>query len=156
MLIRVVAVGTRMPGWVDTAVETYAARMPAEARVEWREIKAEARGTNGSAAAWMAREAQRIVAALPEGAHRVALDERGADLDTRGFAARMAAWREQGRPVAIVIGGPDGLDAAFKQGCAERVRLSSLTLAHPLVRCVLAEQLYRAWSLINGHPYHRD
>jgi 23S rRNA (pseudouridine1915-N3)-methyltransferase len=156
MLIRVVAVGTRMPAWVDTAVDAYAARMPAEARVEWREVRAEARGASGSAAAWMAREAQRIVAALPEGAHRVALDERGADLDTRAFAARMAAWREGGRPVGIVIGGPDGLDAAFKQSCAERLRLSSLTLPHPLVRCVLAEQLYRAWSVIAGHPYHRD
>lgn len=156
MLIRVIAVGTRMPGWVEAAVDIYAARMPAEARVEWREIKAEARSAKGSAAGWMAREAQRIVAALPEGAHRVALDERGTDLDTRGFAVRMAAWREQARPVAIVIGGPDGLDPAFKQGCAERLRLSSLTLAHPLARCVLAEQLYRAWSLISGHPYHRD
>jgi 23S rRNA (pseudouridine1915-N3)-methyltransferase len=156
MLLRVVAVGTRMPAWVEAAVAAYAQRMPADVRLEWREVKAEPRGGAGSATAWMAREAQRIAAAVPESAHRVALDERGVDLDTRGFAARLAAWREAARPVAIVIGGPDGLDADFKQSCAERLRLSSLTLAHPLVRCVLAEQLYRACSLLAGHPYHRD
>ncbi len=156
MLIRVIAVGTRMPDWVDTAVAEYSTRMPAEMRVEWREVKAEPRSANGNAAQWMQREATRIQAALPEGAWRVALDERGKDLDTRGLAERMNTWRDTGRAVAIVIGGPDGLAAEFKQGCDERLRLSSLTLPHPLVRIVLAEQLYRGWSVLAGHPYHRD
>ncbi len=155
MLIRILAVGTRMPAWVDQAVAEYSARMPAEMRVEWREIKAEPRTGAGSASSWMSREAVRLRAALPEGARCVALDEQGADLDTRGFAARMDAWRQEFRSVALIIGGPDGLDPALKRDCAERLRLSSLTLAHPLVRIVLAEQIYRAWSLLNGHPYHR-
>ena len=97
----------------------------------------------------------RVQAAVPEGARCVALDEQGADLDTRGFAARMDAWRQESRAVALIIGGPDGLDPALKRDCAERLRLSSLTLAHPLVRIVLAEQIYRGWSLLSGHPYHR-
>ena len=156
MRIRVIAVGSRMPAWVQAAVADYTARLPADCALEWREVKAEARGASGSASAWMAREAQRIRAALPEGARLVALDERDTDLDTRGFAARMAAWRETARSVAILIGGPDGLDPALKAECAERLRLSSLTLAHPLVRVVLAEQLWRGWSVITGHPYHRD
>jgi 23S rRNA (pseudouridine1915-N3)-methyltransferase len=156
MLIRILAVGTRMPDWVDVAVADYTARMPAEMRVEWREIKAEPRTGNGSAAAWMAREATRLRAAIPEGARCVALDERGSDLDTRGFAARLGAWRDEHRVVALLIGGPDGLDPALKRDCVERLRLSSLTLPHPLARIVLAEQIYRAWSVISGHPYHRD
>lgn len=156
MLIRIIAVGTRMPAWVDTGVAEYANRMPPETRLEWREIKAEQRSGTGSAPAWMSREAARIRAAIPDGARCVALDEHGTDLDTRAFAARLSAWRDDARPVAILVGGPDGLDAALKRECAERLRLSSLTLPHPLVRIVLAEQLYRAWSVISGHPYHRD
>ncbi len=155
MLIRILAVGTRMPPWVDQAVAAYSARMPAEMRVEWREIKAEPRSGSGSPSAWMNREAARIRAALPEGARCVALDEHGSDLDTCGFATRMSSWREVHRSVALIIGGPDGLDATLKNECPERLRLSSLTLAHPLVRIVLAEQIYRAWSVISGHPYHR-
>lgn len=156
MLIRIVAVGTKMPAWVGAAVDEYSRRMPSDWRVEWREVRAEARGASGSAVAWMQREAERIRAALPAGARLVVLDERGCDLDTRRFAQRVADWRLDARPVAIVIGGPDGLDQAFARGADETLRLSSLTLPHPLVRVVLAEQLFRAWSILAGHPYHRD
>lgn len=155
MLIRVIAVGTRMPGWVGDAVADYCARMPAEIRVEWREIRAEVRSSRATEEVWMAREAQRIGAALPENAHLVALDERGDDPDTAGLARKLASWQRAARPVAILIGGPDGLDPALKSGAHERLRLSSLTLPHPLVRVVLAEQLYRAWSVLANHPYHR-
>lgn len=156
MLVRIVAVGTRMPTWVETAVSEYGKRMPPELELQWREIKAEPRTRSGSAAAWMAREATRIEAALPQPCTLIALDEHGADLDTAALAARLRHWQHAARAVALLIGGPDGLDAGLKQRAAERIRLSSLTLPHPLVRVLLAEQLYRAWSLNAGHPYHRE
>ena len=156
MLIRIVAVGTKMPAWVGAAVDDYARRMPPDWRVEWREVRAEPRGASGHAAAWMQREAERIRAALPQGARLVVMDERGRDLDTRGLAQRVAAWRDEAQPVAIVIGGPDGLDPPLARGARETLRLSSLTLPHPLVRVLLAEQLFRAWSILAGHPYHRE
>jgi 23S rRNA (pseudouridine1915-N3)-methyltransferase len=156
MLIRVVAVGTKMPAWVGAAVDDYSRRLPPDWRLEWREVRAEPRGASGHAQAWMQREAERIRAALPAGARRVVLDERGSDIDTHGLAQRIAHWRGDARPVAIVIGGPDGLDATFARGADETLRLSSLTLPHPLVRVLLAEQLFRAWSILAGHPYHRD
>lgn len=155
MLIRVIAVGTRMPAWVDQVVADYSGRMPAEFRVEWREVRAEQR-TGGTPVVWMAREAQRLRAALPPGATLVALDERGTDLTTRDLAARLQRWQRDAQPVALLIGGPDGLDPALKAEARERLRLSSLTLPHPMVRVLLAEQIYRAWSVLANHPYHRD
>ncbi len=155
MRIRIVAVGTRMPPWVGAAVRDYQQRLPAEFAVDWREIRAEPRGDSGQAASWMRREAERIRAALPAGARLVVLDEHGRDLDTRQFAARLDAWRQDARPVAIVIGGPDGLDPELKRAAEETLRLSSLTLPHPLVRVLLAEQLFRGWSVLSNHPYHR-
>ena len=155
MLIRVIAVGTRMPAWVDQVVADYSGRMPAEFRVEWREVRAEQR-TGGTPAVWMAREAQRLRTALPPGATLVALDERGTDLTTRDLAARLQRWQHDAQPVALLIGGPDGLDPALKAEARDRLRLSSLTLPHPMVRVLLAEQLYRAWSVLANHPYHRD
>lgn len=155
MLIRVIAVGTRMPAWVCQGVDEYAGRLPAEFRVEWREVRAEPRSGRDSADVWMSREAQRIRAALPDGARIVVLDERGADLDTRALAARLQRWQRDARPVALLVGGPDGLDPALKAQADDSIRLSSLTLPHPLVRVILAEQLYRAWSVLANHPYHR-
>ncbi len=155
MRVRIVAVGTKMPAWVDAAVADYLRRLPPEWRVEWREVRAEARGASGDAANWMQREAVRIRAALPQGARLVALDERGAEDDSIAFAQRVRDWQRDARPVAIVIGGPDGLDRSLLAGADEKLRLSSLTLPHALVRVVLAEQLFRAWSIGSGHPYHR-
>ncbi len=156
MLIRVIAVGTRMPAWVQEPVDDYSSRLPADYRIEWKEIRAEPRGAGANASVWMAREAQRIRAAIPAGATVVALDEKGRDLTTRDLAARLQRWRDAGQPVAMLIGGPDGLDPELKRSAAERLRLSSLTLPHPLVRIVVAEQLFRAWSVLANHPYHRD
>ena len=156
MLIRIVAVGTKMPAWVGAAVDDYARRLPGEWRIDWREVRAEPRGASGHAGAWMQREAARIRVALPDDARLVVLDERGRNLDSRQFAQRVAAWRDQAQPVAIVIGGPDGLDADLARSAHETLRLSSLTLPHPLVRVLLAEQLFRAWSILAGHPYHRE
>lgn len=156
MLLRVIAVGMRMPAWVDEAVADYTRRMPPELRVEWRAVKAESRQGGGSVRQWQQREGQRIRDALPDAARIVALDERGEDLDSAKLAARLARWQQEAAAVALLIGGPDGLDDALRSQAHERIRLSSLTLPHALVRVVLAEQLFRAWSINAGHPYHRD
>lgn len=150
------AVGTRLPDWMDAGFAEYAKRMPPELAVDLVEIRPEPRTTGKTVAALMAAEARRIEAALPPRCRRVALDERGEALDTRGLAGRLGRWQAEGDDVAFLIGGPDGLDPALKQGAHERLRLSSLTLPHGLARVVLAEALYRAASLNAGHPYHRD
>ncbi|MGE0803814.1 MAG: 23S rRNA (pseudouridine(1915)-N(3))-methyltransferase RlmH [Lautropia sp.] len=160
MLLRIVAVGSRMPAWVDAAVADYLKRLPVELRVELAAVKAEprtaGRRSEAATAALLAREAERIRAQLPPRARVIVLDERGTDLTTVALAARLAAWQRDAAPVALLIGGADGLDPALKHDAAETLRLSSLTLPHALVRVVLAEQLYRAWSINAGHPYHRD
>ncbi|MEI2418547.1 23S rRNA (pseudouridine(1915)-N(3))-methyltransferase RlmH [Orrella sp. JC864] len=155
MKLIVAAVGTRMPAWVQAAWDDYAKRLPADCALELREIKPEPRTSGKSAAQMMAAEARRLQAALPAGVLRVALDERGQDQTTAQLSRRLEGWRAGGRDVALLVGGPDGLDAGLKAACDERLRLSSLTLPHPLVRVLLAEQLYRAWAVMTHHPYHR-
>jgi 23S rRNA (pseudouridine1915-N3)-methyltransferase len=152
----IVAVARGAPAWVAAGYDEYARRMPPEARLELVEVKPEARSGGKTPAQCMAAEARRITAALPAGARVVALDEAGLDLSTRALAARLDAWWRDGRDVALVIGGADGLDPDLKARAEERLRLSSLTLPHALVRVVLAEALYRAVSLAKGHPYHRE
>jgi len=152
----VVAVGQRQPGWADAAWAEFGRRLPPEMRLELKAVKAEPRGAGRTAAQCMAAEAVRLAAACPKGARRVALDEHGTRLTTAQLAERMRAWRGDGRDVALLIGGPDGLDPALKTGVDETLRLSDLTLPHAFVRVLLAEALYRAWSVIEGHPYHRE
>ncbi|MFN4148442.1 MAG: 23S rRNA (pseudouridine(1915)-N(3))-methyltransferase RlmH [Rhodocyclaceae bacterium] len=156
MRLVVVAVGARQPGWVSAGFTEYAKRMPRELSLELVEIKPEPRTTAKNVAALLAAEARRIEAALPARCRRVVLDERGEALDTRALAKRLAAWMNIGDDVALLIGGPDGLDPALKADADETLRLSSLTLPHGLARVVLAEALYRAHSLNTGHPYHRE
>ena len=155
MKLIVAAVGVRMPGWVQTAWDDYARRLPVDCALELREIKPEPRTSGKTPAQMMAAEARRIEAALPTGAMRIALDERGRDLTTAALAQTLEKWRGAGRDVAFLVGGPDGLDAGLKASCDGSIRLSSLTLPHPMVRVVLAEQLYRAWPILTNHPYHR-
>ena len=156
MKLFVVAVGQRVPGWAQTAWDDYAKRFPLELKVELKAIKTEPRSGGKTTEQVMAAERQRIEAAIPKGAHVVALDERGTALTTTALAARLTHWQGQGGDVALVIGGPDGLEAAFRQAAHERIRLSDLTLPHAMVRVLLIEQLYRAWSVNAGHPYHRE
>lgn len=156
MKLLVAAVGTRLPDWMNAGFADYAKRLPRELALELVEIKPEPRTTGKTVAAMMAAEAKRIEAALPPRCHRVALDERGTAPDTRALTDRLGQWLAAGDDVAFLIGGPDGLDPALKQGAHELLRLSSLTLPHGLARVVLAEALYRAHSLRSGHPYHRD
>lgn len=156
MKLYVAAVGTRMPGWVEDAYAEFAKRMPREMPMELVEVKAEPRTSGKLPAALMAAEALRLRAALPARCRKVALDEHGSDLTTQALAQRLEKWLAGGEDVAILIGGPDGLDATLKQEAAETLRLSSLTLPHALVRVLLAEALYRAASVLKGHPYHRE
>jgi 23S rRNA (pseudouridine1915-N3)-methyltransferase len=155
MKLLVVAVGQRLPGWAQAAWDEYAKRFPPELRVELKAVKTEPRGSK-SLETLLEAERQRIEAAIPKGAHRVALDERGTSLTTLALAARLKAWQSQGGDVALVIGGPDGLDPGLKSAAHERIRLSDLTLPHAMVRVLLIEQLYRAWSVNANHPYHRE
>ncbi|TDN48637.1 23S rRNA (pseudouridine1915-N3)-methyltransferase [Azoarcus indigens] len=152
----VVAVGNRMPAWVDAGFEEFARRMPRELPLQLVEVKAEARTTGKTVEAMMAAEASRIEAALPARCRRVILDERGGDLSTRDLARRLEGWQSGGEDVAFIVGGPDGLSPELKRTAAETLRLSSLTLPHALVRPLLAEALYRAWTVLRNHPYHRE
>lgn len=159
MKLLVVAVGQRQPDWAEAAWADFAKRFPPEMRLELRALKTEPRHGGRTAAQCMAAEAERIEAALAKdakGARRVVLDERGGRLTTAQLAERLRFWRGDGRDVALVVGGPDGLDAAVKASADETLRLSDLTLPHAFVRVLLAEALYRAWSVIEGHPYHRE
>jgi 23S rRNA (pseudouridine1915-N3)-methyltransferase len=155
MKLLVLAIGQRQPAWADAAWAEFAKRFPPEMRLELKALKAEARAAR-TPAQCMAAEAQRIEAALPKGARRVVLDERGASITTQQLSERLRAWRGEGRDVAFLVGGPDGLCAALKAGADETLRLSDLTLPHAFVRVLLAEALYRAWTLLQGHPYHRE
>jgi len=151
----IVAVGQKVPDWAQTAYDDYAKRFPPELRVELKAVKTEPRGSKTTETLWAA-ERQRIEAAIPRGARVVALDERGTTLTTQALAQQLRQWQLGGDDVALVIGGPDGLDPAFREGAHQRIRLSDLTLPHAMVRVLLIEQLYRAWSINANHPYHRE
>lgn len=155
MKLVIVAVGQRVPDWATAAYDDYAKRFPPEWRVELKTVKTEPRGTK-TLAAVMAAERERIVAALPKGCRTVVLDERGTPLTTRALAQQLKTWQQGGDDVALVIGGPDGLEPAFREAAHQRIRLSDLTLPHAMVRVLLIEQLYRAWSINSNHPYHRE
>ena len=156
MKLVIIAVGTRMPAWVSDGYRTYAKRMPQGTSLELVEVKAEARSSGKSVAQMLAAEAMRIRAALPKGARVIALDERGKDMSTCGLAVQLEAWMQERSALAFLIGGADGLDAALKKSAAMQLRLSAMTLPHGLARVLLAEQLYRAVTILTGHPYHRD
>jgi 23S rRNA (pseudouridine1915-N3)-methyltransferase len=151
----VAAIGQRQPAWADAAWDDFAKRFPPECRLELKAPKAEPR-SGKTPAQCMAAEAQRIEAALPKGVRRVVLDERGSRLTTQQLSERLHFWMGDGRDVALLIGGPDGLDPALKATADESLRLSDLTLPHAFARVLLAEALYRAWTLMTGHPYHRE
>jgi 23S rRNA (pseudouridine1915-N3)-methyltransferase len=155
MRLLIVAVGLKVPDWAQTAWDDYAKRFPFEIKVELKAVKTEPRGSKTLETLY-AGERARIEAAIPKGTRMVALDERGTNLTTKALAGRLTDWQLTGGDVALVIGGPDGLDPAFKQAAHERIRLSDLTLPHAFARVLLIEQLYRAWSINANHPYHRE
>lgn len=156
MKLLVLAVGNRMPEWVTAAFGEYAKRMPREMPLQLKELKPAARSASADTARWLQAEAERIRAVLPRDALCVMLDEHGRSFPTRKLADHLGRWRNEGRDVAFVIGGADGLDAGLKSGADLLWSLSPLTLPHGLVRVLLAEQLYRAASILANHPYHRE
>ena len=156
MKLLIASVGHKMPGWIAEGYDEYARRMPREARMELLEIKPEPRTTGKNTAQIMEAEAQRILNALPPDCRRIALDERGMMPTTKQLSAQMEEWMSEGRDVAFIIGGADGLHESVKKSAHQLMSLSVLTLPHALVRVLLAEQLYRAYSLMHNHPYHRE
>jgi len=156
MRITVIAVGTRMPRWVQAGVDEYTRRLPRELQVDWREIPLARRGRGGPAGQAVAREGEHMLRALPAGDRVIALDIGGRRLSTDALAAELEHWRMSGDNHSVLIGGPDGLAGDCLARADVRWSLSDLTLPHPLVRVLLAEQLYRAWTITANHPYHRD
>ena len=156
MNITVLAVGNKMPRWVDEAVQEYAKRFGRDVQYTLKEIKPEKRGAGVNAAQGMAAEEKRIVEALPDNAFLVVLDERGKAPTSVELAQYMQRWQQDGEHVCFVIGGADGMTDALKQKARLMLRLSNLTLPHGMVRVLLTEQLYRAVSILNNHPYHRE
>jgi 23S rRNA (pseudouridine1915-N3)-methyltransferase len=155
MKLLVIAVGNKMPRWVNEAFEEYAKRMPRDLRIDLIEVRPEPRASGKSTVQLLEAEAGRLSRAVPRGAARVALDERGREFTTAELARWLAAQRQGGRDIAFLIGGADGLAPAAKN--AEQVlRLSAMTLPHGLARVLLAEQLYRAVAILTHHPYHRE
>ncbi|WP_111414212.1 23S rRNA (pseudouridine(1915)-N(3))-methyltransferase RlmH [Billgrantia lactosivorans] len=155
MRIRLLAVGTRMPGWVSEGVEEYRKRLPRDFALEIEEIAPGQRGKNADTARAVALEAKRIRERLRGDELTVALEVGGKPWSTERLAREAEAWRLEGRDVVLLVGGPDGLAPELSAAADRRWSLSPLTLPHPLVRVILAEQLYRAWTLMVGHPYHR-
>jgi 23S rRNA (pseudouridine1915-N3)-methyltransferase len=156
MQLVIAAVGHKMPAWIESGFNEYAKRMPPECRILLKEIKPVERSGSRTAETVMAQERVKIEAALPKGSRIVALDERGKDLTTMQLSRQLQQWQQDGHDVTFVIGGADGLDAEFKKRADMLLRISSLTLPHGMVRVLLAEQLYRAWSITQNHPYHRE
>ena len=160
MKLAIIAVGQKMPDWAQTAFDDYAKRFPPELRLVCKTVKAEPRSGGKTAVQMMQAEAQRITEAIASACSKnprvVALDERGTALTTRALADALRGWQDAGDDVALLIGGPDGLLPALRASAHQRIRLSDLTLPHALARVLLVEQLYRAWSVHAGHPYHRE
>jgi 23S rRNA (pseudouridine1915-N3)-methyltransferase len=155
MKIWVVAVGQKVPAWAQTAWDEYAKRFPPDIKITLKTVKTEPRASKTLAQIWAA-EKSRIEAVLPKDCLRIWLDEKGKSLSTANLAEKWKGWQDEATEVALIIGGPDGFDPAIRQGGHELLRLSDLTLPHAMVRVLLIEQLYRAWSMLANHPYHRE
>jgi 23S rRNA (pseudouridine1915-N3)-methyltransferase len=155
MKIWVVAVGQKVPAWAQTAWDEYAKRFPPDTKITLKTVKTEPRASKTLAQIWAA-EKSRIEAVLPKDCLRIWLDEKGKSLSTANLAEKWKSWQAEATEVALIIGGPDGFDPAIRQGGHELLRLSDLTLPHAMVRVLLIEQLYRAWSMLTNHPYHRE
>ena len=156
MRLHLISVGQRLPQWAETACSDYLKRFPRSQPILLHEIKAEPRTGNRTAQQIMEAEAVRIEAAIPSGARRIMLDERGIDLTTIALSKRLECWQLEASDVALIIGGADGIAPTLKATAHEMIRLSSLTLPHALARVLLSEQLYRAVTVLSGHPYHRE
>jgi 23S rRNA (pseudouridine1915-N3)-methyltransferase len=156
MQIHLISVGNRMPGWVQQGYDEYAKRLPRECALILKEITPGKRGKNSDVARIVKEEGDRIIAAIPQYAHIVSLDIPGKAWTTLELSQSLKRWQDSGQNVALLMGGPEGLADSVKTLAKESWSLSPLTFPHPLVRIIVAEQLYRAWSVLNNHPYHRE
>jgi len=156
MRLSIIAMGGKMPPWVDQGVKEYDRRMPRELKVQWREIPLVRRGKDTSPEMLRSREGEKILKAIPSGDRVIALDVRGKSWSTEQLAEQLQDWQMSGDNYSLLIGGPDGLSGECLARADKRWSLSDLTLPHPLVRILLAEQLYRAWTITANHPYHRE
>jgi rRNA large subunit m3Psi methyltransferase RlmH len=156
MKIQLIAVGTKMPDWVTTGFNEYQRRFPKDMPLELIEIPAGKRGKNADIARILEKEGELTLAAVGKSSRIVTLDLPGKNWTTPQLAQQLESWKQDGRDVALLIGGPEGLAPACKQAAEQSWCLSALTMPHPLVRIVVAESLYRAWSLTTNHPYHRE
>jgi 23S rRNA (pseudouridine1915-N3)-methyltransferase len=156
MRITAIAIGTRMPAWVNQGVDDYLKRLPRHIELSFRELPAAQRGGKISPEKQKDKEGEQMLKALRAPAYTIALDERGKQLTSSGWAQQLETWLAEHSQVSFLIGGADGLAASCRERADEVWSLASLTLPHALVRVVLAEQIYRAWTLTQGHPYHRD
>jgi 23S rRNA (pseudouridine1915-N3)-methyltransferase len=154
--VTILSVGHKMPAWIQEGFHEYVRRMPPEIRVEMVELKPEERGAGKSAEKAKEVEGERLIAAVPDSATLLALDEKGRSVTTQGLSVMLSEWMRDAVHPVFAIGGADGLSAAVKERSDKLISLSALTLPHALVRVVLAEQLYRAWSILARHPYHRE
>ncbi len=155
MHVRVIAVGTKMPSWVEKGVEEYQKRLPREWRFEWLELPLGQRSKSSAVDKAVQSEGDAILAALQPGEKVIALEVKGKSWSTEQLSAEMSDWQMSGQNIALLIGGPDGLSLACRQRADVQWSLSNLTLPHPMVRILLIEQLYRAWTLLANHPYHK-
>jgi 23S rRNA (pseudouridine1915-N3)-methyltransferase len=155
MHLRIITIGTKMPAWVVAGCNEYSKRMPRELKLQWTELPLGHRNKNAATERAIASENDAMLAQIPERNTVVALDQRGKSWSTEQLAGELRDWQMDGRDVCLLIGGPDGLGKACVDRADKRWSLSELTLPHPLMRVLLVEQLYRAWSLNQGHPYHR-
>ncbi len=155
MIISLLAVGTRMPSWVEQGYQEYARRLPSHCRLKLVEIEPARRGRSGSPERWRQQEGKRLIAAIPNGDRVIALDVEGRSWSSTELAGVLDGWLASGRNLSLLVGGADGLTPESLQCAEQHWSLSPLTLPHPLVRVVVAEQLYRAWTIVNHHPYHR-
>lgn len=156
MRVTVLSVGHRMPAWIQEGWQEYAKRLPPEIRLEPVELKPEERGAGRSTDKARAAEGERVLAAVPEGGTLIALDERGKAISTQGLSVLLAGWMRDGTHPVFAIGGADGHSDAVRDRADKLLSLSALTLPHALVRVLLAEQIYRAWTILARHPYHRE
>lgn len=156
MQIHLIAVGNRMPAWVSEAYHEYAKRLPRECALKLVEIAPGKRGVHADVKRIVRDEGERMLAAVPRDCQVIALEVGGKPWSTAQLAVQLEGWMQSGRDTALLVGGPEGMDEACRARADQLWSLSALTLPHPLVRVILAEQIYRAWSVMVGHPYHRE
>ena len=156
MKLKLIAVGTKMPAWVTTGFQEYARRFPRDMAFELIEINAGKRGKNADINRILQQEGEQMLAAVGKGNRIVTLEVTGKPHTTGQLSQQMANWQMDGRDVCFLVGGPEGLAKECIAASEQKWSLSPLTLPHPMVRVIVAESLYRAWSLLNNHPYHRE